>query len=188
MSGADPSALDEYEKDFHIACDEAVRCARDGAGAKAQRLLSEAKERLADMELEARVAKEFAPRVTFAREKYGSVVQQVKALVDGGSRAELLGGAGASSGGAAAAASRVTSADGRARMDAASATMKSGADSLVASSRRIDEATAMAEGILGDLAEQRGKLASIRAKVAEVDAGAEEANSITKRMSSWFGW
>ncbi len=159
-------------------------------GRKAAR---EAAALLSSMRMEARGAKpaDAATLRTKLAAHEAALVDANRALDEAASAALLGGGGGggaraaAAAGGAGAPAPASEAA--RARASANTDKMAAGTASLQAARARLEETTAIAEGTLGALQEQRETLASIQARTAQVSAAADEANSITRRMSSFWG-
>ncbi len=136
-----------------------------------------------DAELEALRAKLKAHEAALADAKRALDGSASKALMAGGGVGSARGGAAGGAGVAAAG----PSADARARSAATTAKLSEGTAQLLATQRVLEETVSVAEGSLGALQEQREKMTAIRGKVSEVSAGADEANSIAKRMSSFWG-
>jgi hypothetical protein len=105
--------------------------------------------------------------------------------IDKASSGALMGGRGASE--ADAAGGPAASAAARGRAAESTTKLAGGSSKLKAAHRQLEETIATAEGTLGELKAQRETMTRIQGRVAETDALATEANTITGRMSSFWG-
>lgn len=184
MDGGDTAFFEESETVVHTQCEIAVSAARKGNVAEAELALKSARAALRECQVEARGQPgndALKARTALLSEKVPAIATQVRNVIAGSDRTSLLDGAGSARAG--------TSAESRSRMETSTSKLKEGTTVLTASMRTVAETTLIAESILGDLDEHRGKLKAIHAKVGEVDAAATEGNAIAKRMGNFFnGW
>jgi hypothetical protein len=178
---ADDSSFAALEESFVCALSDVHGAPSSSAAAAGLRTAASL---LASLRLEARglpASSGAAARVAAHAAALAEARAAAAAKADSAASAALFAGAGGAASGGAAAAD-----DGRARAAAATAALSGGSERLRAAAASLEATVATAEGSLAELAAQRETMGRIAERTARTSAAADEANTITKRMSSFW--
>lgn len=180
-------SFEELEHELLESLARVHAAAESGAIDRGRAAARECATTLSSLKLEARCASGAEKDVLLTRIKaHETAVSDANRALEAAASRTLLAGGG-SSAGAGGAAVGGASADARARATASTSKLAEGTAKLLEAQRTLEATVAVGEGTVVALHEQRAKLGAIKEKVDGVSAAADEANSITKRMSSFWG-
>lgn len=189
------ASFQEYEKDFLGISSQlplrinSVMAMTNEADANAELRkvesdLTQARQRLQDMEMEARglseaTRRELGTKIRTYKDSLTTVMTDLKRAKEKFSRAALMGGAGASN--------RPLdfdkSADSRARMAATTDKLKGGSSTLHDAQVQLEETVGVGEGIMGELHRNRETMVRARGNVGLVSGTLDEARRILRSMA-----
>lgn len=181
-------SFEELEHELLESLAKVHAAAEAGAVDRGRAAAKECATALSSLKLEARCASGAEKDVLTTRIKaHEAAVADANRALDAAASRSLLSGGSASSASSGGAGATGASADAHARAAASTAKLSEGTTKLLEAQRKLEETVAVGEGTVVALHEQRAKLGAIKEKVDGVSAAADEANSITKRMSSFWG-
>lgn len=195
MSSSELSSFAEYERAFQaLAAQLPLRITAVMTGGasdadataelkKVESDLTQARQRLQDMEIEARglseaTRREMGAKIRTYKDSLAGVAADLKRAKERFSRSALMAGGGASS--------RPLdfdkSNDQRARMAATTDKLKSGTSVLADTHTRLEETVNVGEGIMGELHRNRETMVRVRGNVGVVSGALDEARKLLRGM------
>jgi hypothetical protein len=167
-ASTDIETFAEYEAEYAGAARDVDKALASGSSAAASTAISASRAAVSSMQVELRSLREPL------RKELAVKVAAYSAQLDKWAAAALTAGGGRPA----------PSADLTARGGAVLDKEKTGAATLAAANRQLEETLGVATGVMGELAEQRDKLGRIQGKAAGVSADMREAQAVLKRMGA----